>query len=261
MQVHFEILHLWMSQPTEIMAATLTAAFAVFALFLCWLSFASPLAPFVQSGRGVAPPFAGVPATLFGLLMTFLSHDVWQANDMAYRALAQEREQIATLAALSENHGIDAADLPRALRAYVEAVVGLEWKAMEKGEESPEAEAALNTLTRAASGAKIEPAFQRVLIDTVMKLRSAREQRLAVAAAYPDDRKWAAVILIAFVTQLSLAVTHLERARPQLLAQAIFGAAAVVVISLVAAVVEPYSPPNAVNSEPLEKLLDRLPAG
>lgn len=261
MLVEIEILHLWMSQSTEVMAVTLTAAFAVVALLLCWLSFASPVAPFVQGCKGVAPPFVGVPATLFGLLMSFLSHDVWLANDTAYRALAQEREQIATLAALGENHGTDAADLPHALRAYVEAVVGLEWKAMQQGEEAPEAEAALNTLTRAASGAKIEPAFQRVLVDTVMKLRSAREQRLAVAAAYPDDRKWAAVILIAFITQISLAVTHLDRARPQLLAQAIFGAAAVVVISLVAAVVEPYSPPKAVSSEPLEKLLDRLPAG
>jgi cobalamin synthase len=256
---HIGIIHLWMAQSTEAMALTLTGAFGAFALFLAWLSFASPVTPFVQTLKGVVPPFVGVPATLFGLLMTFLSHDVWEVNGMAYRALAQEHEQLVTLGALSDNHGVDAAALPRAIRDYVEAVVGLEWKAMENGEESPEAESALNTLTRVASSAKIEPAFQRVLIETVMKLRSAREQRLAVAAAYPDDRKWAAVIIIAFITQVSLAVAHLERARPQLLAQAIFGAAAVVAISLVASVVEPYSPPKAVSSDSLEQLLGKLP--
>jgi uncharacterized membrane protein YbaN (DUF454 family) len=250
-----------MAQPTEFMALTLGAAFLVFALFLCWLSFASPLAPAFQEWKGVVPPFVGVPATLFGLLMTFLSQDVWDANRRAYRTVALERETLVTLAALAETHGVSADDVPRAIRGYVEAVVGLEWKAMENGEEAPEAEAALNTLTRAVSSARIEPAFQRVLIDTVMKLRSAREQRLAISAAYPDDRKWAAVLMIAFVTQISLAVVHLDRARPQLLAQAIFAAAAVVAIALVAAVEEPYAPPKAVNSEPLEQLLDRFPAG
>jgi hypothetical protein len=256
---HIGILHSWMMHSTEFMAATLAAAMAAFALFMAWLSFSSPLAPMFQHWRGVVPPFVGVPATLFGLLMTFLTQDVWDANRRAYAAVALEREQLATLAALTDNHAKDADDVPRAIRAYIESVVGLEWGAMENGGESPEAEAALNRLTRAASSAKIEPAFQRALIDVVLKLRSAREQRLAIADAYPDDRKWAAVILIAFVTQISLAVVHLDRARPQLLAQAIFGAAAIVAIALVASVAEPFSPPKAVSSEPLAQLLEKLP--
>ncbi len=253
------MLQFWMSQTTAVMTTMLTVALTAFALLLCWLSFASPLAPFLQKCRGVVPPFVGVPATLFGLLMTFLSQDVWEANRQAYRALALEREQLSTLAALTENHGVNADGVPRAIRNYVEAVVGLEWKTMENGEESPEADAALNALTRAVSSVKIDPAFGRALIDTVLKLRSAREQRLAVASAYPDDRKWAAVIIIALVTQISLAVVHLESARPQLLAQGIFAAAAVVAISLVASVDKPYASPNAVIDEPLSQLLDRLP--
>lgn len=255
------MLHWWMSQTTPVMALTLTGAMAGFALFLCWLAFASPLAARLEDYKGVVPPLVGVPATLFGLLMTFLAQDVWDANRRAYRAVAMEREQLVTLSALVENHGVEHTDLPRAIRAYVEAVVGLEWKSMENGDQSPEAEAALNTVTRAASSAKIEPAFQRLLIDTVMKVRSAREQRLAIAGAFPDDRKWEAVLAIAFITQVSLAVVHMDRARPQLLAQAVFVAAAVVAVSLVASASEPYSPPNAVSAAPLEQLLERLPAG
>ncbi len=192
------LLHFWMAQSTPVMTLMLSGAMAALALFLCWLSFASPLASIVQNWKGIVPPFVGVPAVLFALLMTFLSQDVWDANRRAYHAVAMEREQLATLIALTSNHGIDTAEMPRAIRGYVEAVVGLEWKAMEAGEESPEAEAALNSLTRAASSAKIEPVFQHTLIDTVMKLRSAREQRLWSASAYPDDRKWEAVIILAF---------------------------------------------------------------
>ncbi|MEK8124645.1 hypothetical protein WOB59_16725 [Methylocystis sp. IM4] len=56
MLVHIGILHDWMAQSTEFMALTLGGAFAVFALFLCWLSFASPATPFVQTLRGSSRP-------------------------------------------------------------------------------------------------------------------------------------------------------------------------------------------------------------
>lgn len=253
------LLDFWMSQTMPVMALTLTGVMASLALFLCWLSFASRFSGHVQNWKGVVPPFVAIPATLFGLLMTFLSQDVWEANRRAYSALALEREQLATLSALSSNHGINAPDIPRAIRDYIESVVALEWKTMENGMESPEAEAALNRLTRAVNLANIEPVFHRTLIDAVMRLRSAREQRLAIAGAYPDDRKWTAVILIAFMSQIALAVVHLDRPKPQLLAQAIFALAAIIPISLVASVEEPYSPPNAVSPEPLAQLLERLP--
>jgi len=252
------LLKFWMSQTTLVMGLMLTAAMAAFALLLCWLSFASRFSAYAQNWKGVVPPFVAVPATLFGLMMTFLSQDVWEANRSAYRAVTLEREQLAMLTALSSN-GDNTNDIPRAVRDYVETVVGLEWKTMEDGKEAPETEAALNRLTRVVADAKIEPVFQRTLIDTVMRLRSAREQRLALAGGFPDDRKWAAVIIIAFITQVAIAVAHLDRPRPQLLAQAIFALAAIVPISLVASVDEPYSPPNAVNSEPLAQLLERYP--
>jgi len=253
------LLKFWMSQTMPIMALLLAGAMIVLALFLCWLCFASRFAAHAQNWKGVVPPFVGVPATLFGLLMTFLSQDVWEANRRAYQAVALEREQLATLSALSGNNGIDVDNLMGAVREYVEAVVGLEWKAMEDGRESPEAEAALNRLTGAVNGAKLDAAFQRPLIDAVISLRSARDQRLAIAGAYPDDRKWAAVLIIAFVTQIALAATHLDRPKPQLLAQAIFAVAAIVPISLVASVDEPYSPPNAIASDQLAQLLERFP--
>lgn len=253
------LLEFWMSQTMPVMALLLAGAMTVLALFLCWLCFASRFAAHAQNWKGVVPPFVGVPATLFGLLMTFLSQDVWDANRRAYQAVTLEREQLTTLSALSSNHGIDADVILRAIHEYVEAVVGLEWQAMEDGNQSPEAEAALNRLTSTVSGAKIEPAFQRALLDAVIRLRSARDQRLAIAGAFPDDRKWAAVLIIAFITQIALAVTHLDRPKPQLLAQAIFALAAIVPISFVASVDDPYAPPNAIASDQLAQLLERFP--
>lgn len=253
------LLKFWMSQTMPVMALLLACAMTILALFLCWLSFGSRFAAHAQDWKGVTPPFVGVPATLFALLMTFLSQDVWDANRRAHQAVALEHEQLATLSALSSNDGFDSDGILSAIHQYVEAVVGLEWQAMEEGSQSPETEAALNKLNAAVNGAKFGPSFQRALIDAVIGLRSARDQRLAIAGAFSDDRKWAAVLIIAFITQIALAATHLDRPKPQLLAQAIFAAAAIVPISLVASVNDPYSPPNAISSDSVAQLLERYP--
>lgn len=253
------LLKFWMSQTMPVMALLLACAMTILALFLCWLSFGSRFAAHAQDWKGVTPPFVGVPATLFALLMTFLSQDVWDANRRAHQAVALEHEQLATLSALSSNDGFDSDGILSAIHQYVEAVVGLEWQAMEDGSQSPETEAALNKLNAAVNGAKIGPSLQRALIDAVIGLRSARDQRLAIAGAFSDDRKWAAVLIIAFITQIALAATHLDRPKPQLLAQAIFAAAAIVPISLVASVNDPYSPPNAISSDSVAQLLERYP--
>lgn len=60
------LLKFWMSQTTLVMALMLTGAMAAVALFLCWLSFASRFAAYMQNWKGVVPPFVAVPATLFG---------------------------------------------------------------------------------------------------------------------------------------------------------------------------------------------------
>ncbi len=116
------LLEFWMSQTMPVMALSLAGAMSVLALFLCWLSFGSRFAARAQDWKGVTPPFVGVPATLFGLLMTFLSQDVWDANRRAYQAVALEREQLATLSALSSNNGIDSDGVLRAIH----------WKALEE---------------------------------------------------------------------------------------------------------------------------------
>ena len=253
------MLDFWFSQPLETLELLLALTFGANALIIAWASFGWPLGAALQSCKGVAPPFVGVVATLFALMVTFLSQDIGESNRQARRAINQEREQLLTLQALGKsNDGFDA-ELRGAIRDYVSAVVGLEWRTMENGEGSPESAAALDSLTgvvvRAPLGARIESP----LIDTVLKLRSARETRLSIAAAYPDDRKWAAVILLAFLTQIGIAATHLERVRPQLLAQAIFAAAAVVAMSLVASVERPFTPPSIASAQPLADILTLVP--
>jgi hypothetical protein len=200
----------------------------------------------------------GVVATLFALMVTFLPQDIRESNRQAIRAINQEREQFLTLRAFGKANEAFDQELRGAIRDYVSAVVGLEWKTMENGEGSPEAEQALDSRTRVVARAPVDAKLESPLINTILRLRSARETRLSIANDVPDDRKWAVAFLLAFLTQIGIAATHLDRARPQLPAQAIFAAAAIVAMSLVASVERPFTPPSVASAEPLADILARL---
>lgn len=248
----------WFAQPVLSQELGLALIFGVFALFLCWMSFGRPFGPYAQELKGVVPPFLGVPATIFALMVTFLGQDIWESNRSAQRIVNQEREQLQTLQALTGLNGSADAELRARIRNYVEAVVGLEWKSMERGQSAPEASAALDGLTQHAVKISPERRYESAVIDTVLRLRAAREQRLSLANAFSNERKWMAVLLMGLLTQMGIAVTHLDRARTQLLAQAIFAAVAVTSLSLVAEYEKPFQPPNATSAQPL---IDLLPPG
>lgn len=245
----------WLAQSALSLDLQLALFFGVFALFLCWLSFGRPFAPAIRAWKGVVPPFVGVPATIFALMVTFLGQDIWEANRLARRLVNQERDQLRTLQTLSGVNGASDSELHARIHRYVEAVVGLEWKAMEEGQNAPEAETALDALTRYAVKAAPDRRYDAALIDTILRLRTSREQRLSLANSFSNERKWTAVFLMALLTQIALAVTHLDHIRAQLLAQAIFVGSAVTSFSLIAEYENPFLPPNATSAQPLIDLL------
>jgi hypothetical protein len=65
--------------------------------------------------------------------------------------------------------------------------------------------------------------------------------------------------LLALITQLAIAVVHLERARPQLAALFIFTLGAVSVLGLLAIHEAPFEPPVFVPPGPIADVLRQVP--
>jgi hypothetical protein len=227
-----QMLEFWLSQNFLGRAFLLLAAFGSFATIAAWVTYASPFAKFFTYLDNVTPPFSGVSATIFALLVTFLSFQIWENDRQLREAIGRERDDLLGIAYIGEVDVPRGAVLKKAIRAYVDAVVGAEWKSMASQKSAPEAEDALNALERVIASLAISPILEEAALSAMQDLRSARERRLSVAFMRPDEAKWYAAIGMAFVTQIAIAVTHLERLRAQVMAQAIFIALAVGSLSL-----------------------------
>jgi len=252
----------WLALPVVAIFASLLAFYLGAAVLIGWLSFRSRLSGQILSLKGVVAPFFTSTAVVFGLLIAFLSNDIWERNRQAERIVFTESDTLIGLYSLSAASGSDNQSLRSAIRGYVSAVVEDEWPRLAVQQRSVRTDSALNALLReVAQPANAKDAsVQRTMLDMVLRVRAAHEGRIALS----DDRtvvaKWAAVLLLALITQIAIAVVHLEKPRPQMAALCIFTVAAVLVLGLLAIHEAPFQPPVFVPPGPIGDVLRQVPA-
>jgi len=251
----------WLAWPVIALFASLFVLYIGSAAFIVWLSFRSPMSGYIQSYKGVVAPFFTSTAVIFGLLIAFLSTDIWMRNKQAETVVFTESDTLIGLYSLSAASAADNAALRTAIRGYVNAVIEDEWPRMAIQDRSPRTDAALNALLRevAKPSNAIDPSVQRTMLDMVLRVRTAHEDRLVLSNDRTVVTKWAAVLLLAFITQIAIAVVHLERARPQVAALVIFTTAAVLLLGLLAMHEAPFEPPIFVPPGPIADVLGLVP--
>jgi hypothetical protein len=215
----------------------------------------------IQSFKGVVAPFFGSTAIIFGLLIAFLSNDIWDRNKQAEHLIFAESDTLVALYSLSAASGVDNQGLRTAIRSYVTAVIEDEWPRLAVQQRSAQADAALNALLRevAATGVGKDVSVQRTMLDMALRVRAAHEDRVVLSNDRTVVTKWIAVLLLALITQLSIAVVHLEKPRPQAAALVIFTLAAVSILGLLAVHEAPFEPPVFIPPGPIADVLKQVP--
>lgn len=252
----------WLGLPVAVVFASLFAVYLGAAALMVWLSFGARTGRHVRKFRGVVAPFFGSTAVIFGLLIAFLANDIWDRNKQAERIVFVESDTLVALYSLSAASGADNTSLRAAIRAYVTAVVEDEWPRLAADQRSARTDAALDALVReiALPANAKDASVQRTMLDMVLKVRAAHEDRIAISHDRTVATKWAAVLLLALVTQIAIAVVHLDRPRPQIAALAIFTVAAVLLLGLLAIHEQPFEPPVFVPPGPIADVLRKVPA-
>jgi hypothetical protein len=192
----------WLALPVAMLFASLFAFYLATAALLVWLSFRSKLSDRIQSFKGLVAPFFVSTATIFGLLVGFLSNDIWERNKQASRVVLAESDTLLALYSLGAASGSDDRRLRTAIRGYVRAVVDDEWPRLAVQERSAQVDAALNALLRevAQPVATKDAVIQRTMLDMVLRIRAAREDRVVLSNDRTMVTKWMAVLLLALIT-------------------------------------------------------------
>jgi hypothetical protein len=251
----------WLAWPVVLVFASLFLVYLGAAALITWLCFFSPLRERIQGFKGVVAPFFSSTAVIFGLLIAFLANDIWDRNKQAERIVAIESETLISLFSLSAASGGDNQRLRAAIRAYVDAVVQDEWPRLARQQRSSRTDTAVNALLQevAQPGNAKDASVQRTMLDMVLKVHAAHEDRIALAFDRTVVTKWLAVLLLALITQISIAVVHLEKPRPQVAALVIFTLAAVLLLGLLAIHEAPFEPPVFVPPGPIADVLQKVP--
>ena len=175
-----------------------------------------------------------------------------------------EADTIREVFALSVASASDMTVIHRALVEYLQAVLADEWPAMGEERVSERTAMALAELLHRVSDPVIArdagQAVHAALLNSVMQIIALRSQRLALAADGSSTLKWGIVLLLGVVTQVALGLVHLDRSRPQLAAVAVFSAAAVVALGLIAMQEWPFSGVVQISAAPMHDALKVISA-
>lgn len=249
----------WLELPAIGVFAALTVVYATVAIAIVWLCFGQPLGPAMRRFDGVVAPFFGAVSVLFALLTGFLASDVGDRNRQAARAVQAEVGELRNVYTLSVASATDMQAIRTAWTAYIKTAIADDWPAMENGSAAASVNTAYEELLRQVSDPTIATeagaAVHNALINATVRAGTARSDRLALAADRTSDIKWQLVLLLGIMTQIAVAVVHLQKRNAQIAALAVFSVAMVMALGLIAMQERPFAGDVRIGAWPLQELL------
>ncbi len=205
----------------------------------------------------------GTVSLLFGLFAAFLANDIWVRNQIAQQAVIEEGGAIRNLARLSEGQAEQhTLELRKALVDYAQVVIDKDWPLMTEGKRSLEVLAKVRTisslLVSGPVGKEAGPVVQTKMLDAFVHMREKRQVRVILAENRKFTIKWHAMIMFAILTQLAIAIAHIDRPKSMFLAQLVFGVALSTCLAILVLNEFPFSNLNPIGSDPLRTAMASL---
>jgi hypothetical protein len=259
------VINAWLELPTLALFVALILFYALTGATIWWLCFRSPLRRKIHTLTGVVAPFFGAVGILFALLTGFLAADIGDRNRQSWRAVHGEASAAASIYTLSIASVSDMAGIRAALRDYLQSAVADEWPHMAENGGSSKTETALSILLTELSHPKIAveagQAVHNALLSTILRVRDARSDRLALASDRTNDLKWTIVLILGVITQIAIGLVHLERPRAQVAALVVFSTAAVITLGTIALQEQPFKGAIRISPAPLQQVLPTMAGG
>ncbi len=229
-------------------------------LFIYWLCNSRITRRIACKFIGIVPPFIGIPTSLFALTSAFLGVSVWQNFQAHDDAVAQEVRAISAYIQFTDTiPALQDKGLAALARDYAHSAVEIEWPVIIKTRtRSPETDLSIAKLLRQTVTQAIQPdtppIVAQALMESVQSIISARNARLTLLNVKPDLIRWLAVLLIAFMVQLSVAIVHIDKPHPMALALSVATLSIVLILGLIGLSVQSHTGRLSVSNAPLKHI-------
>lgn len=231
---------LWMT--VIILAVTYLVTAGIY-LLVTTLAVGERARAFKSISPGMLPPLAVV----FALLVGFLAAQAWSDGDRANTAVNHEASALRAVVLLAQGFSKDREMRLRELvRQHIQDAVAKEWPAMARGDATltimpaplQEALHVAFTLNPEDPG---QAAAQREIVSSLQIALDARRQRIILSESSINWVKWAALLVQACLTLVTIALVHSDNRAGNRIILAIFATGAGVAIALIAAHSHPFA--------------------
>jgi len=233
--------------PVVWMAVVVVVGTAIVAAIVYAISFALAARGLESSLKGVSPVMLTPLAVLFGLIVAFLSSQVWSDSQRANAAVAREASALRTVVVLASAFPGDTANRVKALvRRHIEDAVNSEWPAMARQQATLTmfaAEAAeVPEMTLAAQAqSESHAAVQREMVAAFQIASDARRERIVISQSSINWIKWSVVFLLAVLILFTIAFVHIDNRVTAATAMTLFSIGVAACVVLIASHNRPFT--------------------
>jgi hypothetical protein len=220
-------------------------------LLLLWVVETSPARPMFQSCAGVVAPFGSLLALLFGLFAAFLANDVTIHVERAHASVDREANAMAVVLNVADALAGGGRTLEQLAVDFGRRTTRADWS-------SPQQTAAANAvglqmLREVLFGglASVDPQVRQTAMGSIMEMRGARSEMVAVAHSHTSASKWIAVFVLGILTQMGIVVVHMSRPRAAVLAVTLFATGMSFMLWVTLMRLDPYGGRNPVSLAPI----------
>jgi hypothetical protein len=199
--------------------------------------------------------------TLFALLVVFTAAQVWNDNDRATAAVAQEagafRDILILATAFPEE---PQSRLQTLIHSHIEEIATKEWPMMARQTATLEIVPrhlveALQLTLALTPGSQGQRIAQRQITVALESALDARRQRILVSLSSVSLVKWACVTIQAICVLIAIALTHGDKRAAALVAMVLFATGASTCYLLIGAYDRPFTGQLSIRPDPLLRVM------
>ncbi len=208
--------------------------------------------------------FLSIVSVIYSVLLAFCAFVVWSQFNAVQAQTRQEADALEDIARMSEllSDGPSVQQIRRKLNAYVESVLGSEWRQLTKGAHDAFTQQRFSELCQALRTVPVVDARDQVvfgqILEAVNRLTRVREERVTMSLTRIPPTLWAALLFLSGALLVSFCLLPFHSLFTGALLAGLLGGGVGLLLGIVKDIDNPFQGIWNASPQPFQDLLEQL---